>query len=406
MLFRSERFDVARDAFERAIALQQALAVSSGTPQDEGDLARTLYNRGLLRFEQNDIDGARQDFEQSIATSTKAIHAEPDNGSFLQGLARCRINLGVLFRNAGQNRDALAQYDAAIATLAKLAVDSPGKNEYAVELAQSHLNRGNLLLTARNEPEPVMENPLTGAQASFEAAVRVLDALKLEYPNVPQYHIQLANALNGLGGVQQESGNATEAQHSWTRARAEFLDVLRLSGDSAEVRSRLGLTLANLALLVPRDQPQQRIPLLREACEHQRAALEKTPQAKPIKTYLRSHLLGLSRANLQTGEHAEAAAMAEELAALDVQPDDWRVATELIVRSLLACRDDLSLAEPMREVATDEYARRAVAILRRALQQGTASVERLESDEKITALRNRPEFQTLLQEFGRQASPN
>ena len=86
--------------------------------------------------------------------------------------------------------------------------------------------------------------------------------------------------------------------------------------------------------------------------------------------------------------------------------DDWRVATELIVRSLLACRDDLSLAEPMREAATDEYARRAVAILRRALQQGTASVERLESDEKIAALRNRPEFQTLLQEFGRQASPN
>lgn len=395
----AERFAAANDAFQEAITIQQQFVGSRATPTLYADMAKTLYNRGLLLFEQNDVQSAQRDFETSIDMSMQATEREPENAAFLQGLSRCRINLGVLFRDGGKNREALLQYDLAITILDRLAQDFPEENEYAVELAQSHLNRGNLLLTTRSDPNKLTDDPLQASQQSFSEAVRLLTALTSDYPNVPQYHIQLANALNGLGAVRQESGRSPEAQQAWTRARDQFADVLRLSGDSAEVRSRLGLTLSNLALLVPRDQPQQRIPLLQEACAHQRTALEKTPQAKPIKNYLRSHLLSLSRAHLQTGEHAKAVEAAQELAGLELQADDWRVAADLIVRSLLSCRDDMSIAEPVRQATADDYAGRVIAILRRALMQGATSVERLEADEKLAAIKDRADFQTLTREF-------
>ena len=400
----AERFDSAEQAFENALKIQRDYSTISVTPQRLGELAKTLYNRGLLRIAQNDPENARRDFETSIETSNRAIQGEPNNAVLLQGLARCRINLGVVLRNLGKSRESFEQYDAAIEILSGLIHRLPDENEYKLELAQSHLNRGNLLLTSQNGETPLTDRPLEESERSFQEAIRLLDFLKTEYPNVPEYHIQLANAWNGLGGVQQESGRIGDAIHSWTLAREAFRSVLRLSGDTADIRSRLGLTLANLALAVPRDQPQERVPLLQEACEHQRIALQINPQSKTIQNYLRSHLLSLSRAYLLAGEHANGVHAAEQMAGLKLQNDDFRIAAELIVRGMDICREDPSLDEAKRAATQDDYAGRAITALRDSLAQGTVTMEQLREDEKFVPLRSRSEFQAILNESASKGS--
>ncbi|MFN9718820.1 MAG: tetratricopeptide repeat protein, partial [Planctomycetota bacterium] len=393
----ADRPDRAASAFEQALSIQRTFLSISATPQDRSDFARTLYNRGLLRMDQNQTSPAAADFEQSISFSLQALQEDPGNGAFQQGLARCRLNLGVLMRNLGNSSAALKQYDAAIAILQNLVQALPSMNEYVVELAQAWLNRGNLLLTTRKDSVTLAEKPLEAAQASFSEAVNLLSALKAQYPNVPQYDIELANALNGLGGVQQESGDSEAARESWTRARVAFLDVLRVSGDSAELYTRLGLTMANLALLIPREHPEQRIPLLQEACSHQRSALRKKPDATLSKSYLRSHLLSLSRALIQQGNHAEAATAAEEFGALELQPTDWQTAAELLVRAMAACLEDDSLTPESQLANAESYASRAVTALRHISERDPLAIQQIAQNEKFQAIRERADFRMLLE---------
>lgn len=171
--------------------------------------------------------------------------------------------------------------------------------------------------------------------------------------------------------------------------------MLRLSGESAEVCSKLALTLANLARLVPKDQPLERIPLLQEACGHQRLALSKTPMAKPIQSYLRSHLLSLARACLLAGQHVQSAASAEEMAGLELQPWDWQLAAELLVRAAVVARADSGLTQEQGRSMAGDYERRAVAALKRALAGGKVSAEGLRADERFVALHENPLFEEL-----------
>lgn len=391
-----ERPEVAAVAFEEALQIQRKLAAGSASGQVLGSLAKTLYNRGLLRLQNSDPGGSERDFVESIAVSERALQEVPANAVLRQGLARCRLNLGVLLKGAGRATDSLRECDGAIDLLQQLVTEEPGETEYALELAQAQLNRGNLLFTNRQLNPPLVSDSLRVSVESFAASVQLLEALQAEYPNVPEYHIQLANALNGLGGAEQELQQGESAARSWQRARQEFERVLKLSGESADIRSRLGLVLFNLALLVPKDQPQEKIVLLEEACVQQRKALEKTPQAQVIQNYLRSHLLSLSRASLLAGQHQRAATAAEELAVLELQPGDWRLASELLVRCAASGGAETSLTDTQRAEVVLDYQNRAVLMLKRGLAKGAMTAEAVRGDEKLKALQDNPGFQQLM----------
>lgn len=393
-------FESAGAAFEETLKILRAEVNPSDTARMQAELSRALYNRGLLRFEQNQAAAAEADFVESIAASERALAVEPGSLEYRQGLARCRINLGVLLRNVGRSRDCLQQYTDAIQQLRELVQQQPSESEFGVELSQALLNLGNLLLSARTETPPLVPDSLAEAAGAFESAVQLLEQLTSEYPNVPLYHIQLASALNGVGGVQQEREELAAAEQSWQRAKVSFERVLSLSGESADVRSRLGLTLSNLALLVPKEQSERKLPLLQEACEQQRMALRMTPDAAPIRGYLRSHLLSLAKACLLVGRFSQAVTAALELEQLAVQRGDGRLAADLLVRSAVGIGADESLSAEEREARSVEWQGRAVEMLGRAIVAGVLKREDLRLDERFAALRAHPQFRELLDSDG------
>jgi tetratricopeptide (TPR) repeat protein len=363
----------------------------------QGDLARTLYNRGLLLFQTGAVEDAREDFDRAVQLLSLAAGADPGEPLFRQGLARCHINLGILDRDQKKPVDALQHYGQAISLLEDLVRESPGKEMYGFELAQAQMNRGNLLLVSRNEVAIVQQDPIAAAQASFNEAIRNLDLLARSYPNVPDYRIQLANSLNGLGGVHQAADRPEDARAAWEQARDEFMRLLHDVGPSADVHSRLGLTLANLARLEAPDRPLDRIASLRDAWNHQRQAQQLNPASTSIASYLRRHGAALTTAYLLAGDHEAAVQQAEETVRIPGSgADDWHRAAQWITEAAAKCQQDARLESEQRDQRVDDYGRRAVAALRMATGGGELTPSELSQDSAFAILRPRADFQELL----------
>ncbi|MGE0760491.1 MAG: protein kinase [Pirellulaceae bacterium] len=390
----AEDFSAAERAFDAALEIQERLSATAATPPLQGELARTLYNRGLLRMTTGQRELSFVDLQRAVNLLTEAHEADAAEPSFRQGLARCHINLGIMAKDRGETGVAIHHYDRAIAWLQELWQQNPQQEEYAVELAQAEMNRGNLLLLSGVEVGATPGDPLAAAETSLRSATELLSSLVREFPNIPNYRIQLANGLNGLGAVLQRAKRPDQAQPVLEQARDHFKQVLEEVGASADVHHRLGLTYANLALLTARDAPQLRVELLRQALDHQQAAAHQNPTSTTYPLFLRSHRLSLGRALLQLGEHAEAALQAEEVTRLTgPSTDDGRASAELLCRAIEVCRADRQLAEDQRRQVAERYAQRATEILVQAVKDGRVQPQQLLDAAPLQPLHTRPEFE-------------
>jgi hypothetical protein len=105
--------------------------------------------------------------------------------------------------------------------------------------------------------------------------------------------------------------------------------------------------------------------------------------------------LALARA----GQHAEAVAAAEEV----LRPGN----ADAVTRYAAACVYARAAAQAAKEAApqssslrAEQYAGRAVELLRQAVQQGYKNLAHLQKDADLAGLRQRPDFQQLLAELG------
>ncbi|MFM7866438.1 MAG: hypothetical protein ACKPHU_19695, partial [Planctomycetaceae bacterium] len=94
----------------------------------------------------------------------------------------------------------------------------------------------------------------------------------------------------------------------------------------------------------------------------------------------------MSRTSLLAGQQQRAASAAEELAELELQPGDWRLAAELLLRCGAAGSAEASLADAGRTEQVVDYQNRAVSLLKRGLVKGAVTAESLRGDEKLRVL--------------------
>jgi len=82
--------EAARANFDDAIRRLRA-----ANPEGSGSLARVLWRSGVARMENNDLDGAMRDFEESVALSEKFIPADhPHVAEHRKALEDCRAAMG------------------------------------------------------------------------------------------------------------------------------------------------------------------------------------------------------------------------------------------------------------------------------------------------------------------------
>lgn len=247
----SGRASDAEQAYNAAFTIQQALTQGlAARPQYAEELARTLYNRGILLSAGGDTASrAQADFRAAIAILEPASAQNPQAA---QELARAYNNLGsVLSQEGGRDREVRELLEKAIAIDERLLAAEPGSRELSFELAAFTGNLAALL----NEQGEREEAGRRSAQA-----LQLMDRLARTAPSIA---VARADAYT-LRGVILAPTDRNAALREFSRAIDQFASMATDASlhQSADYHLRLGdllLDLASLARANPADDEAARL---------------------------------------------------------------------------------------------------------------------------------------------------
>jgi serine/threonine protein kinase len=389
----------AERAYRAALAVHAALAAEF---PDE-----VKYRHAVAVDEQNlgsylvfaaDRPGLKEEAEASLHRAREALAnlaAEyPRAVNFRSHLASTWRSLGDLLGSTQRFREAEEAYRQAIDLFEPLTAESPGNREYASQLARAYAHLGVVHGQARHLPE---------AERAFRRAVELEEQLAARQPGGPAYQRGPGpTLLRNLALLLRDTGRPQEAEQTLVRA-VGLLE--KLTADFPAVPGHPRQLADTLSLLA--DLRLRRLNRVREAREgveraigYHLALLKADPQDPALRRSLRQDYSTLAEALLHLGEHREAAAVAVKLPPLF--PDAWQErlsAGWFLARCALFAEQDQQLSMAERQAVCQDYADRAVPLLREAVQRGYKDIEYLKKDPGLAAVRQRADFQQLLSEM-------
>jgi tetratricopeptide (TPR) repeat protein len=145
----------AEKKYSEAIRLQEDLHNQEpGNAVYQQELARTYYNRGIIRYRVKDPRGAQADFSKATdlleplgSRSSTAVDSDA-NPDPAQDLARVYNDHAIVASSAGQTAEAQNLYEKAIALAEQLVKKKPENREYKMELAKYSSSEARMLAAA------------------------------------------------------------------------------------------------------------------------------------------------------------------------------------------------------------------------------------------------------------------
>jgi serine/threonine-protein kinase len=414
--------------FERMRAVFAQLAAAlPGVPEYRQELATSHNNLGVVLADLGRRSEAEAAYRRALALQAQLAADFPGVPLYRQELARSHKNLGALLKDLGKRSEAEAEYGRALALGKQLAADFPGVPEYRQNLAGSHNNLGILLADLGKRSE---------AEAEFRQALALKAQLAAAFPGMPEYRHDLARSHNNLGALLKDLGKQSEAEAESRRALALQEQLAAAFPSVPAYAVDLGGGYGNYGnLLRERGEAAASLDWYAKACAALRPVLAQEPRLATARFFLRNAHWGRALALDRLGRHAEATAdWAQALALNDEKSrDGWfRLRRSLSlaragqhaqataeVEELLwpgtadgdtlydaACVYALAAAQAAKEAAphtsslrAEQYARRAVTLLRQAVQKGYKNIARLKTDADFDSLRPRADFQQLVREL-------
>jgi hypothetical protein len=146
--------------------------------------------------------------------------------------------------------------------------------------------------------------------------------------------------------------------------------------------------------------------LLEEARPHHQAALSANAKNAMYRRFYRNYLRTLAETRLGVVDHGGLATTAEELARFssDFANDTYDAACFLCHCAVLA-EKDAQLAQPKRKELAENYANRALALLRQAIAHGFKDAAHMKKDSDLEPLRLRDDFKKLVAELEARSKP-
>lgn len=266
----------AERAYDAALRLQEQLVQESpATPQYAADLARTLYNRGILRATGDEAAAAERDFREAIRL-LEPLAAADDEAA--QGLARTYNNLaGLVVFEDGRAGEAQALYGQAITTHERLMRADPDHREYKLELAKFSNNLAALLLEqgqfdsandrsgqalelieslAQLPPSLAIEradahtlravvlqaHDPAGAEREYRAALDRFAEMRVDpdLHRLPDFHLRFGDLLVNLAAFSGRTPGGDEGRPLLARGvrlYGEVVSAILAAGSSAEARN-------------------------------------------------------------------------------------------------------------------------------------------------------------------------
>jgi tetratricopeptide (TPR) repeat protein len=349
-LVHTRRPEQAITEYREALAIWEWLAAESPkVPTYRRDVAAAHGNLSIAFFRMRRLKEAEDASRECVSDFEKLAADFPDMVQYREDLANAHNSHGVLLDEMGHYPEAETAAKAAIALLQELAASYPALPTYRQRLAASLNNLGSVSRKA---------NQLKAAEATFLDALALRQKLAKDFPIVPEYQRELGDALVHVAGVKNVTGNYAEARQLLEQARASIAAALKV---------------------YPNDP----------YCQHA----------------LRNSHAEMCYALLGLGQHRATLAEAEELARLAFDPvgGDMYDAACFVARCVPLAEKDPMLDESKRKELAAQYAGRALALLRQAVQRGYADAAHMRKDSDLDSLRSRRDFQDLLRELDEKA---
>jgi serine/threonine protein kinase/tetratricopeptide (TPR) repeat protein len=357
-------------ALSRAVQIQEELLAEA--PDDPGygvDRAATRISLGKLLQELNRPDEALATFEKVLDSMERLAAKFPTVPRPRQYQAMTYNAVVYLLSQQRQFDEALASSQKGLVVQEKLVADFPKVPQFRSELATAYMNRGAQLAQLGRLDE---------ARAPYEKALALHEALAKDFPKVPDYAVNLGGSYCNMGAVLSEVGRPEEALTWLAKAIATLGELPTREPGPPTARQFLCNS------LVARAQALDKLQRYPEALQDwdRALALEEGPRRV---FFRRDRAATLARA----GRHAEAVAEANALA----EAKDLKGATLYD----LACTCALAAAAVKEDAKLQEqYAARAVALLRQAIGKGIKDAAHMKKDTDLDALRAREDFRKLL----------
>jgi serine/threonine protein kinase/tetratricopeptide (TPR) repeat protein len=385
----------AEQAFDRALALLQAVLAQKDRPVVRRELARTYLNRSTLHQQLGRRDRAEADTLRGLHL-LEALYAQdaanPDNRGFL---ASALAHWGHLLSHRGKLAEAEKACRRAVALQETLAAEFPdnvpfqnvlagtlgslaelieptGRPEEAEKLyrrviaiakrtrrrfPENHDLRGNEFSAYLNLGTKLIERGRTReAQALLGEAAKRGEGLVKEFPGIPGYREALAGTYNNWGLALRNEKHLDQAASHYQRAREIQQTLVHDFPRLPRHHGGLGSTLNNLAV-VRRDQGNldEARKLLEEAVKYQLTALRIDGKQRTYRVFLSNHYSNLANVLKQLKAPAEDVDRAHERAAAVGRKlaDDYREVADYqhAAGDALISRSDVLIARGKREEA-------------------------------------------------------
>ncbi len=422
----------AKDAFESGLAIDQQLAKSHpDVPSYQDSLAQTHNALAILLVELGKPHDAARSLEASMTGARDLVQRYPNTSRYQAMLAERCVNLGMVHMQLGRNDKAEDAGREASAVLKKLVDRHPTVPLYRYQLGACRHNLGRLYretqrfelgeqefadaaaiwkVLVRDHADVVAYHDVlartchdwavlydrTDRTAEAEAldleAQEIRKALVQKHPQVPEYAFELANTQNNLG-FRANQNHQYGAALDWFSAARDTLTPI--------VSSRP--TSATDALTVSSRRRLSGIHWGRAAALHRLGRFDEASQDWDAAIALDDRGL----AELQIGRAAT-------LARLGDRPQAIEVVEKVLSRSNIDANTyyhaasvySLALTGVTDSSTGEEYAVRAVTLLKQAIAHGFRDKSKLVEDNDFAALRGRGDFQELVNSLDKGTAPN
>ncbi|MBI3468334.1 MAG: tetratricopeptide repeat protein [Planctomycetes bacterium] len=426
-------------SYDKAREIRERL-VRDNPEQTEfaNDLARTYLALGHLQRATGKQAEALGSCDKARVIRERLVRDNPDQTEFANRLASTYNNLGLLQSATGKQAEALGSFDKAREIFERLVRENPDQTDFANRLAITYNSLGIFQQATAK---------LAEALGSYDKAREIFERLVRDNPEQTEFANDLASTYHNLGNLQSDTGKQAEALGSYDKAREIRERLVRDNPDQTEFAVGLGGTYCNIANLLRNDRrPEEALPLYAQAIATLAPVVERTRDTTGRQFLRNAHIgrayaltnlarhrdalpdwdraielddgsartdLGLGRVHTlaRAGDHGRATAEAESLldSLANARPGESVPASTLydaaciFSLSYLAARSDDSMSEPERQKLSDQYAARAVELLRRARLAGffqdPSRVDHLRTDPDLDPIRPRAEFVQFLKEL-------
>jgi serine/threonine protein kinase/tetratricopeptide (TPR) repeat protein len=365
----------AEQAHRRGLEIRAKLVADfPSVPVYRLELAGSHSSLGALLYVQGQWPAAEKAYRQALDILEKLAADYPTVPAYRQHLATSHSSLGAPLAGLGQLPAAEQAFRRALDIQEKLVADFPVVPEYRRNLAGSHNNLGKVLAD--------MEK-WSAAEQAYRRALDIQEKLAAEFPTVSGYRIDLAGSYGNFGDLVRDRGHP-EASLAWYAKSVAVLEPL-VQQEPRLVTERLYLRNSHWGRAIALDKLGRHADAVKDW--DRALALNARPQSQSMFRWQRAYSLA------RAGEHARAVAEANALA-------DAKEATGNTLYNL-ACVCALAAAAVGDDAKLqDQYAARAVELLRQAVAKGYKDAAHAKQDKDLDALHSRSDFEKLLAELG------